>query len=163
MDTKTTQNTEPIQQLLQSLGTTAVFGEPITQNGTTVIPVAHVAVGFGYGSGYGRGGEMSATTPAETDATGEGGGSGGGGGGRSKPCGFIRITGDDVKYAPIADETRIPLAGIVMVAWVVFWVMATIRVIAKGVAKTQQLKWKLAQAEVAHDVHRGAHKGGKAK
>ncbi len=155
MDTQATQNTEAIQKLLQALGATAVFGAPITQNGTTVIPVAHVTVGFGYGGGYGRGGEIGATAPDAANNSGEGGGSGGGAGGRSTPCGFIRITGDDVRYEPIADETRIPLAGIAMVAWIVFWIMATIRVIAKGVAKTQQMKWKLAQAEVDHAQHSG--------
>jgi len=155
MDAQATQNTELIQTLLQTLGTTAVFGAPITQNGTTLIPVAHVTVGFGYGGGYGRGSAPDATALDATSDGGEGGGSGGGAGGRSTPCGFIRITGDDVRYEPITDETRIPLAGIATAAWIVFWVMATIRVIAKGVAKTQQIKWKLAQAEVIQEQQRG--------
>lgn len=152
METKTPQHTEIIQQLVQGLGTSAVFGTPVTHHGTTIIPVARIVVGFGYGGGYGRGSDNAGSTPDTAGNNAEGGGNGGGGGGRSTPCGFIRIADDEVKYEPIADATRIPLAAMIMVAWIVFWVMATIRVIAKGIAKTQHLKWKLAQAEIAHDV-----------
>ena len=151
MDEKVLSNTEPIQQMLQRLGASAVFGEPTTQNGVVVIPVAQTQFGFGYGGGYGSNGKEHTTENVTADETGEGtasgGGSGGGAGARSTPLGFIRISADEVKFEPITDETRIPLAGIVMVAWVVFWVMATIRVIAKAVAKSQQAKWKAAKDE----------------
>jgi len=142
-------NTEPIQQMLQRLGAPAVFGEPTTQNGVVVIPVAQVQFGFGYGGGYGRSSEGATAAPTSDGEKGEGGGSGGGAGGRSTPRGFIRIAADEVKFEPISDETRIPLAGILMVAWIVFWVMVTIRTIVKAVAKTQQTKWKLAKEEGA--------------
>jgi hypothetical protein len=36
-----------------------------------------------------------------------------------------------VKFEPIMDQTRIALAGILMVAWNVFWVSATIRTALK--------------------------------
>ncbi|MEZ4733223.1 MAG: spore germination protein GerW family protein [Caldilineaceae bacterium] len=143
MDTKTTQNIEPIQEMLQKLGATTVFGEPMSENGIVVIPVAEVTFGFGYGSGYGRSSEESTAATQPAPEANEGGGSGAGAGGRSTPRGFIRITPDEVKYDPITDEARIPLAGILMVAWIVFWVMMTIRAIAKAVAKTQQMKWKV--------------------
>lgn len=144
MDVKTTQNVEPIQQMLHKLGATAVFGEPTTQNGVVVIPVAETTFGFGYGGGYGRASDSQPAKEGVESETGEGGGSGAGAGGRSQPRGFIRITADEVKYDPITDETRIPLAGILMVAWIVFWVMLTVRAIASAVAKTQQVKWKVA-------------------
>ncbi|MEZ4867434.1 MAG: spore germination protein GerW family protein [Caldilineaceae bacterium] len=142
MDVKTLQNTEPIQEMVQRLGAGSIFGAPTTQNGVVVIPVAQVEFGFGYGGGYGRNGEHSAdgTAAANEGEANEGAGSGGGAGGRSTPRGYIRIVGDEVKFEPITDETRIPIAGIVMVAWIVFWVMATIRVLTKAVAKTQQIK-----------------------
>jgi len=142
MDEKVISNTEPIQRMLQRLGASAVFGEPTTQNGIVIIPVAQTQFGFGYGGGYGRGGKEQIGEDVTADGTGEGAGSGGGAAARSTPRGFIRIAADEVKFEPIIDETRIPLAGILMVAWVVFWVMATIRVIAKAVAKSQQAKWK---------------------
>jgi uncharacterized spore protein YtfJ len=149
MDMNTIPNTEPIEQMLQRLGASAVFGEPTTQNGVVVVPVAQAEFGFGYGGGYGRSGEATANEPPAAGEGGSGAGSGGGAGGRSTPRGFIHISADEVKFQPITDETRIPIAGIIMVAWIVFWVMATIRTIAKAVAKTQQMKWKLAKEESA--------------
>lgn len=144
MTTNTIPHTEPIQQMIERLGAAAVFGEPTTQNGVVVIPVAQVQYGFGYGGGYGQGADGGQPTAAASEA-GSGGGTGGGAGGRTTPLGFIQISADEVKFQPIADENRIPIAGIIMVAWVVFWVMATIRTIAKAVAKTQQMKAKLAK------------------
>ncbi|MCE7987637.1 MAG: hypothetical protein DYG89_41260 [Caldilinea sp. CFX5] len=149
MDMNTIANTEPIQQMLQRLGAQTVFGEPTTQNGVVVIPVAEVTMGFGYGGGYGQGGQAIAPDPTAAGEGGAGAGSGGGAGGRSTPRGFIQISAEEVKFQPITDETRIPLAGILMVAWIVFWVMATIRVITKAVAKTQQLKWQAKQGQSA--------------
>jgi uncharacterized spore protein YtfJ len=138
------QATEPIEQMLAKIGVQTVFGEAIHEQGSTVIPVAQVTYGFGYGGGYGRTDEEEpkAQGPAAKDK-GEGGGSGGGAGGKAKPCGYIRITADGgVTFEPITDETRIPIAGILMAAWAVFWVMLTIRTIAKAVAKTRQMKHK---------------------
>lgn len=144
MEMNTIPHTEPIRQMVERLGAAAVFGEPTTQNGVVVIPVAQVQMGFGYGGGYGRGPEASPASEAASEA-GSGGGTGGGAGGRTIPRGFIQITGDEVKFQPITDDTRIPIAGILMVAWIVFWVMATVRTIAKAVAKTQQLKAKVSK------------------
>lgn len=134
-------NTAPIEQMLEKLGADTVFGKPTTEGDVTIVPVVQVAYGFGYGSGYGRSpndedaGETSAQTTAQG---GEGGGSGVGAGGRAIPRGYVRITPQEVKYEPIVDETRVPLAGIVMVAWSVFWVMATIRTIAKVIGKRKR-------------------------
>ena len=144
MEVKEIQNTTPIQQMLEKLSAATVFGQPATAGDKTVIPVAEVMFGFGYGGGYGRGnnGAGQRAADGQATATGEGAGSGGGAGGRMTPRGYIRITPDEVKFEPISDETRVPLAGILMVAWSVFWVMATIRGIAKAVAKTRQQRIK---------------------
>ena len=147
MEMNTVPHTEPIRQMIERLGAATVFGEPTTQNGAVVIPVAQVQFGFGYGGGYGRGPESITTEPDKVGEAGSGGGTGGGAGGRTIPRGFIQIGADEVKFQPITDETRIPIAGIIMVAWIVFWVMATVRTIAKAVAKTQQMKWKVAKEE----------------
>ncbi len=45
-----------------------------------------------------------------------------------------------VSYQPIEDEKWVPLAGIFMVAWIVFWVMATVRAVAKQVGKAKKAK-----------------------
>ena len=58
------------------------------------------------------------------------------------PRGYIRIAPEGVSYESIDDQKVIPLAGIFMVAWSVFWIAATIRYIAKQVAKTRQARIK---------------------
>jgi uncharacterized spore protein YtfJ len=134
-------NTAPIEQMLEKLGADAVFGKPTTEGDVTIVPVVQVAYGFGYGSGYGRSpnGEDAGDTSAQTPVQGgEGGGSGVGAGGRATPRGYVRITPQEVKYEPIVDETRVPLAGILMVAWSVYWVMATIRTIDKVIGKRKR-------------------------
>ena len=132
-------NTKPLEEMVQNIGVQKVFGAPVTEEGVTLIPVAQVMFGFGYGGG----GENSAdsdvgmTTTAED---GEAGGGGAGAGGRATPRGFIRIEDGRASYSAIEDERWVPLAGILMVAWIVFWVMATVRFIARQVAQTRQAK-----------------------
>lgn len=141
MEQQTVPSTAPIEQMLEKLGVDAVFGKPTTEGEVTIIPVAQVEMGFGYGSGYGRAPEAEQANRSEVQASpqgGEGGGGGGGGGGRATPRGYVRITPQEVKFQPIIDETRIPLAGILMVAWSVFWIAATIRSVAKSIARRKR-------------------------
>ncbi|MHB9863688.1 spore germination protein GerW family protein [Streptomyces sp. YIM S03343] len=98
-----------LERLAEKLGgrasVTAVYGEPVTADGVTVIPVARV--GFGFGGGAGR--EVGAAK------TGEGGGGGGGAG--AKPLGYIEIRGGSAVYKPIRDpwlDIVLPLAVLVM-------------------------------------------------
>ena len=67
-----------------------VVGEPITIEGTTLIPLMSVGFGFAAGGGTGKG---------ETKEAAEGGGSGGGGGVR--PIAVIVIDKDGVRIEPI--------------------------------------------------------------
>jgi uncharacterized spore protein YtfJ len=141
MEQQTTPSTAPIEQMLEKLGVEAVFGKPTGEGEVTIIPVAQVEMGFGYGSGYGRGTrpEQTAGSEAQTPGQeGEGGGGGGGAGGRAIPRGYVRITPQEVKFQPIIDETRIPLAGILMAAWSVFWVAATIRSVVRSIARRKR-------------------------
>jgi uncharacterized spore protein YtfJ len=141
MTTQAEFNTAPIEQMLAKLGVESLFGPPTKEGETTIIPVAQLAVGFGYGSGYGRGGEEPQAGAQEGQSTvksGEGGGGGGGAGGRATPRGVLRITPQTVSFEPVFDPTRIPLAGILMVAWAIFWITATIRVIARAIASSKK-------------------------
>jgi uncharacterized spore protein YtfJ len=135
MQQETTTHTAPIEQMVAKLGVETVFGKPTVEGEVTIIPVAQAEYAFGYGGGYGRGPNGEAANPERDQSTAEGGGSGGGAGGRVTPRGYVRISPQEIKFEPIIDETRVPLAGILLVAWIVFWVMATIRTIAKAVAK----------------------------
>ena len=69
-----------------------VVGEPITIEGTTLIPLMSVGFGFAAGGGTGKG---------ETKQEMEGGGSGTGGGGGVKPIAVIVIDKDGVRIEPI--------------------------------------------------------------
>jgi uncharacterized spore protein YtfJ len=96
-----------LERLADKLGgrasVTAVYGEPVTRDGITVIPVARV--GFGFGGGLGR--EVGAVR------TGEGGG--GGGGVEARPLGFIEIKDGTATYKPIRDpwvDVALPLVAL---------------------------------------------------
>ncbi|MEU9894156.1 spore germination protein GerW family protein [Streptomyces phaeochromogenes] len=98
-----------LERLAEKLGgrasVSAVYGEPVTRDGVTVIPVAKV--GFGFGAGVGR--ESGAAK------TGEGGGGGGGVG--VKPIGFIEIQEGFATYRPIRDpwvDVFVPLAVVAL-------------------------------------------------
>ena len=74
------------------LDSKTVVGEPITIEGTTLIPLMSVGFGFAAGGGTGKG---------ETKETLEGGGSGSGGGAGVRPIAVIVIDKDGVRIEPI--------------------------------------------------------------
>ncbi|MCF3132294.1 spore germination protein GerW family protein [Streptomyces olivochromogenes] len=99
-----------LERLADKLGArasvAAVYGEPVTRDGVTVIPVARV--GFGFGGGTGR--EIGT---AKTAKTAEGGG--GGGGLEARPLGFIEIKDGTAVYKPIRDpwtDVALPLVAV---------------------------------------------------
>lgn len=71
-------------------GARLCYGEPVTAEGRTVIPVARVTArgGLGFGSGPG---------------TDEGEGGGGGGNLSAEPVGFIEVTADGTRFVAIDD------------------------------------------------------------
>ncbi|MGH2354527.1 MAG: spore germination protein GerW family protein [Chloroflexota bacterium] len=75
-----------------------VFGEPVEQNGVTVIPVAKVMGGGGGGS----------SSPA---GEAEGAGAGAGYGLRATPVGAYIIRGEHVTWQPALDLNRVILGG----------------------------------------------------
>ena len=73
------------------------YGEPVTANGVTVVPVARVMLGFGAGGGVGESklpqdGEEAAPPPT---------GSGGGAGGIVQPLGFIELSDAGARWVPL--------------------------------------------------------------
>ena len=122
-------NLEPIEKMVDGLGVGAVFGEPIREDGMTVVPVAEVRFAFGYGYGSGRGrGEETEGGPSTAE---EGSGGGSGAGGRASAKGYVRISADEVRFEPVLDVTRLALAGIALAAWSVFWISRTMRAVGK--------------------------------
>ena len=105
-----------LQSLHDNLATRAqvksVFGDPVTAEGKTIVPVAKVAYVFGAGSGTGGVGE--------TSARGEGGG--GGGAVRVIPVGAIEISSQPTRFVPISDRKK--LGGAVLAGVVLGWLLS---------------------------------------
>jgi uncharacterized spore protein YtfJ len=72
----------------------AVFGEPISRNGKTIVPVAKIRWGFGGGTGTGPS-SQAADAPVGT-------GSGAGGGVTAEPIGYLEIGDEGAAFKPIA-------------------------------------------------------------
>jgi uncharacterized spore protein YtfJ len=129
-----------IGTIQDEVGASVCFGTPVERDGHTIIPVARVSFGYGMGFGGGSGGKQEAgsfdTSPSEG---GEGGGGGGGGGGSSTPVAIIDMSAGDVKVTPIQDSTRIALSGMLFTAWGAFWLLLTIRTVAREMAKTRRI------------------------
>jgi uncharacterized spore protein YtfJ len=90
------------ESVLSQASVKAVYGEPVSAQGKTVIPVARIS--YGYGAGVGTGGM------GQTSARGEGGG--GGGGAHVTPVGVIEISNQQTRFVPISDRKK--LAGVLL-------------------------------------------------
>jgi len=97
-----------IEPLQTSAAVKSVFGEAVTGQGKTIIPVARIAYGFGGGSGKGihpsRAGE---------DKQSEGEGGGGGGGIMAMPLGVFEVTETQTRFIPLNDHRRL-LGGVLV-------------------------------------------------
>ena len=97
---------EALAERLQTTGVRTVFGEPVSAEGRTVIPVARVAYGFGGGGGLSG---KHAEHPTGIDS--EGGG--GGGGVRAVPAGVIEITRDQTRFIRFDDWRPLAAAALI--------------------------------------------------
>ncbi len=98
------------ESILGEASVKAVFGEPISAQGKTVIPVAKIA--FGYGAGAGAGGIGDSRTRGE--------GGGGGGGARAVPIGVVEVSDQQTRFVPISDRKKLAgaiLAGVGLGMW----------------------------------------------
>jgi uncharacterized spore protein YtfJ len=112
---------EPVAALLErSLTIKHVYGEPVHHGDTTVIPVAHVAFGFGAGGGRAPGGTRNGPIePASDNGQPEAQGEGGGGGGWITPVGALEIGPHGtrfVKFRPLAPLLSAAAIG-VLAGW----------------------------------------------
>jgi len=85
-----------LSAVVNQAGAKTVYGDPISVNGRTVVPVARVRCGFGGGSGRNA-----------RDKASEGGG--GGGGFVARPVGFVEIHEQSARFVPIIDPQAIAL------------------------------------------------------
>ena len=101
------------ESVLSQASVKAIYGEPISAHGKTVVPVAKIMYGYGAGAGTGGVGDAS--------ARGEGGG--GGGGVRAIPVGVIEISEQRTCFVPITSRKKLTgavVAGIglgILLGW----------------------------------------------
>ena len=81
-----------LEEIEKVLTTRTVVGEPITVEGTTLIPLICIGFGFGAGGGEGKG---------EVKQKGEGAGGGTGGGAWVRPIAVIILDKEGVRVEPI--------------------------------------------------------------
>jgi uncharacterized spore protein YtfJ len=94
------------EPLTRSASVKSVYGEAISANGKTIIPVARVAYGFGGGRGR---------KPDESNPTKEG--EGGGGGVYAVPMGVLEVSEAETRFIPLSDKRR--LAGAALIGFCV--------------------------------------------
>ena len=97
-----------IQELFESVIARAgrtIYGEPVSAEGRTIVPVAKFSYGFGLGS-----------KPGKEHGTEK---HGGGGGFHGTPTGFIEITAAGARYVPVYDyrEMAVALAAGIVVGY----------------------------------------------
>ena len=97
---------EALAERLQKTGVRTIYGEPISAEGRTIIPVARVTYGFGGGGGLS--GKQTGQSP---DTNGEG--AGGGGGVRAVPAGVVEITREQTRFLRFDDWRPLAAAAIV--------------------------------------------------
>ncbi len=121
----TTQPVEPgldafqdtMEEFLAAADVRVVYGEPIQHEDTIIIPTAEVLCALGFGVGVGSGTD----TGNHPDNPSVGKGSGGGGGGRilSRPVAVIVASPEGVRVEPVVDITKVALAGLTALGFMV--------------------------------------------
>jgi uncharacterized spore protein YtfJ len=107
---------EAIRDAVDSATAEKVFGQPIRQDGLTVLPVAKV-------SGGGGGGEGQGPAPAGQDTH----GSGGGLGVTAKPLGVFVIKDGTVAWRPAVDINKVILGGQIVAVAALLLVRAIVK------------------------------------
>ncbi len=97
------------EPLTRSASVRSVYGEAISANGKTIIPVARLA--YGFGSGWGRKHHDQDSPEGE----------GGGGGVYAVPIGVVEVTDAETRFVALHD--RRVLAGAMLVGFCLgaFW------------------------------------------
>ncbi len=103
---------ENIQQAISSSANVkTVFGDAISAEGKTIIPVARVRYGFGGGLGTGP------TRSADEQRIGQGGG--GGGGVTVQPVGVVEVSATGTHFVPIRSQKR--LVAVAFAGFIAGW------------------------------------------
>lgn len=123
-----------VDRLLDTARPEAVFAEPVTADGRTVINAAEVLVGAGFGSGGGFGPAAEQKEEKGPAVSVEGGGIGAGVGGfaQSRPVAVIIIDQNGVRVEPVVDVTKIGLAALTVMGSMFFFMARMVRGARRG-------------------------------
>jgi len=116
---------DALAELREKVNANAVFGEPVTAAGRTVIPVARVRYRFEMGMWQATGsGEQDAEADTTAATQGDVEEIGGDGSGRmmARPLAIVEVTEEGTRVKPIVDEQKVRLAAGLLAGWVAFWV-----------------------------------------
>ncbi|MGD2179462.1 MAG: spore germination protein GerW family protein [Anaerolineae bacterium] len=124
---------DTLADLREKANVNACFGEPVTVEGRTIIPVARIGYGFGIGVGQGPTGEAEEGTVEKMDA-------GGGGGGMAvSPLGVIEVTSKGLRVEPTIDRQRVAMASLLVAAWSAFCLARALAVIFRRREQSERI------------------------
>jgi uncharacterized spore protein YtfJ len=103
-----------LADLRRKANVNACFGEPVTLEDRTVIPVARVGYGFGVSLGSEPAGEGGEGWVEKMD--------GGGVGMTASPLAVVEVTPQGTRVEPVVDRERVAIASALVGAWSLFWV-----------------------------------------
>jgi uncharacterized spore protein YtfJ len=89
-----------VEPLQSTAAVKSVFGDPVSAQGKTVIPVARIA--WGFGGGWGK--REREGKPAED-------GEGGGGGVVATPLGVFEVTDSETRFIPLNENRKFVAGG----------------------------------------------------
>jgi uncharacterized spore protein YtfJ len=126
---------EVIDRARDAINVRRVFGEPIQQEGTTLVPAAWVSGGGGGGSGEGPAAEGA--KGADTAR-----GQGSGFGVRARPAGVFVMRNGKVSWTPAVDVNRIVLgAQVVMGLFLLTMGRGLVRRLSQGTRPLGRRRW----------------------
>ena len=126
METDVQRVLEAFRDLRKEANVKACFGEPVTVEGRTVMPVARVGYALGLGAGKPSipGAEKQGDAMQKADA-----GGGGGLGVTSSPLGVVEVTPRGTRVEPIIDRQRVAIVSMLVGAWSAFWLARALEAI----------------------------------
>ncbi len=105
--------TDLFKSTIERMQTTAavkfVFGDAVSAQGKTIIPVARIAYGFGSGSGRSK----RESEPGE--------GEGGGGGVVATPLGVFEVTETETRFIPLNEHRKVVAAAVLGLCLGLVW------------------------------------------
>jgi uncharacterized spore protein YtfJ len=118
-----------IEKFLESATIDVVYGKPIKNGDTLIIPTAEVLTGLGFGVAYGNAQRSETSGP---DRGGSGGGGGGGGRVLSRPVAVVIASPEGVRVEPIVDVTKVGIAALTTFGFMLGFSMRMTRGLRRG-------------------------------